>query len=59
MSNIRAICGWQRYMNASMKKTPCWAATSVIATTWPAVIPAGFSHSTGLPARIAMIANSA
>ena len=50
-----AVCGWARYMNASIRKRLWKAAVSTIAITSGWLTPSGFSHSTALPASNARI----
>ena len=55
-STSLCVCGWQRYMNASIAKTPLARAASKIAIASAWLIPMGFSHSTCLPASAARMA---
>src|SRR3954447_3081818 len=55
---ISLVCGRQRYMYASMKKTSLRTAASIIASAHARLIASGFSHSTCLPASAALIAHS-
>ncbi len=54
-----AVCGWNRYMNASPMKVPACRAAWNMASASHAVMAKGFSTSTCLPASAALIAHSA
>ena len=58
-SASRCVCGWQRYMNASIRNTSWAAAASIIAAAARWFMPIGFSTSRCLPAAAALIAHSA
>ena len=49
-----SICGWHRYMNASMRKTPRRFAAAIMAFASAAFMANGFSQSTCLPAAMAL-----
>ena len=51
--------GCNRYMNASIRRTPAAPHASIMRSASAAVIAKGFSHSTCLPARAAAIVHSA
>ncbi len=58
-SRTRAIWGWHRYMNASMKKTSSARTTSSTRSSSRAFMVTGFSQRMCFPARAARIDSSA
>jgi hypothetical protein len=52
------VCGWQRYMNASISIRPAASAAANIASASTVVTANGFSHRTCFPAFSASIVQS-
>ncbi len=57
-SRTLAVCGWWRYMNASVSTRPLASAAANASSTSAALREYGFSQSTCLPAASARIVHS-